>query len=399
MAWLSGYSYRKKITIESGYVDASLSNFVLDVVLASGSFTFSRARSDGYDVVFTASDGETALPFTREYYDSTNSKARFHIKVSSVSDTTDTELYMYYGKASDTDHASSGYTVWSESYAGVWHLGDTSYEDALGTYDASLLSGSTPSVTDTLWGRYLTLSSHSFGTDLAMASLASNDEVTVTIVMAWTGSGTFIPIEYSDAFYENSAFAIYLNNYGDGYPTFGECDGSNINIIYDATDCSDGTLRTLTFTMDRSGGGTTTNYSYINGVATGSRTQHGDYQADTTGNLGTETLYFGSDVGVVSPFSGTFGDLRLSTIKRSAAWIKAESYSIRQLLHSLGNEETPITPKALIASISTTITARRQISQMLSVSLSATASLLYALPPPVLDAISKVGACLYLKWT
>jgi len=66
MGWLTGWTYRKKITIDETKVDADLTNFPVLVKLTSTNFDFSKARSDGYDIRFTSSDGTTLLKYERE---------------------------------------------------------------------------------------------------------------------------------------------------------------------------------------------------------------------------------------------------------------------------------------------------------------------------------------------
>lgn len=57
------------------------------------------------------------------------------------------------------------------------------------------------------------------------------------------------------------------------------------------------------------------------------------------------------------------------------------------------------TGKSLTGMVDLTGATHRAIGKIIMPLIDATASVLYALPPPVLDAISKVGACLYLTWT
>ena len=66
MAFLPGWTYRKKLTVDSTKVDASLSDFPILVKLDNSNFDFSKAKSDGADIRFTESDGETLLKFERE---------------------------------------------------------------------------------------------------------------------------------------------------------------------------------------------------------------------------------------------------------------------------------------------------------------------------------------------
>jgi len=81
MAWLTGWTYRKKITIDETKVDADLTDFPVLVKLTSTNFDFSKARSDGYDIRFTSSDGTTLLKYERERHDATNQVAEYWVKI------------------------------------------------------------------------------------------------------------------------------------------------------------------------------------------------------------------------------------------------------------------------------------------------------------------------------
>lgn len=95
--WLSGYSCRKKLTIDHDKVDASLTDFPTLVKLTSSNFDFSKPSPNGYDIQFTSEDGLTPLSYERELYDAANQLAYFWVKVPSVSSSADTDFYMYYG--------------------------------------------------------------------------------------------------------------------------------------------------------------------------------------------------------------------------------------------------------------------------------------------------------------
>ena len=99
MAWLdSAFLYRKKITISASIVNGSvdLTDFKYPFVRTDADF--SKARSDGNDFVFTTIDGITEL--SHELVSFTANKLISHVKIPSISATSDTEIYVYYGNAS-----------------------------------------------------------------------------------------------------------------------------------------------------------------------------------------------------------------------------------------------------------------------------------------------------------
>jgi len=65
MAFLSGFDYRKKLTIDNTKVDASLSNFPVYVKLTDSNFDFSKAYENGEDIRFTSDNETTLLDYER----------------------------------------------------------------------------------------------------------------------------------------------------------------------------------------------------------------------------------------------------------------------------------------------------------------------------------------------
>lgn len=68
MGWLSGWNYRQKLTIDHTLIDADCTNFPVKVIVPFSNELFNKAKADGSDVRFTASDGATLLDFEREVH-------------------------------------------------------------------------------------------------------------------------------------------------------------------------------------------------------------------------------------------------------------------------------------------------------------------------------------------
>lgn len=135
MAFLNGWYYKKKLTIDSSIVTSIFIDAVVRIVLDSSKFNFSDAKADGADVRFTADDGETFLDFERVFHgdDGGTDKAIYYIKIPVISDSVDTDFYMYYGNADASDSANSG-DVWDDNfYKMVLHLSETG-NGTLGEY-------------------------------------------------------------------------------------------------------------------------------------------------------------------------------------------------------------------------------------------------------------------------
>ena len=154
MSWYnSSWKYRVKITIDHSKVGSDLTDFPVYVdlsTLPSGFHT--NVKSDGGDIRVTRSDGTTECPREIVFYDAANDKGELHFKANSLSSTSDTDFYIYYGNASASDYATDATygarKVWTNGYVGVYHLQATSgtqKNSATGSDDLSVSNG-TPDV-------------------------------------------------------------------------------------------------------------------------------------------------------------------------------------------------------------------------------------------------------------
>jgi hypothetical protein len=123
-----GWQYRKPLSIGAGNVGSNLTDFPVLVSLASDTDLAADAQADFDDILFTAADGTTKLSHEIEKYNETTGELVAWVKVPTVSSSADTVFYMYYGNASATNQQDPT-GVWSNGYAGVWHL----KEDPSGT--------------------------------------------------------------------------------------------------------------------------------------------------------------------------------------------------------------------------------------------------------------------------
>ncbi|MBY0369793.1 DUF2341 domain-containing protein [bacterium] len=122
-AWYpGGWCYRQKITVPHSQVGATLTDFpVLVKTTDTSNALFANAQADGDDILFSLeSDATTKLAHEIENY-SSSGELEAWVKIPSLSSTTDTVFYMYYGKA-DATNQQDGTDVWDSGYQGVWHL-------------------------------------------------------------------------------------------------------------------------------------------------------------------------------------------------------------------------------------------------------------------------------------
>ena len=109
MAWYNAsWTYRKKITIASSQVPSTQSNFPIYVDLSDlGSDFFTNVKTDGSDIRVTTSDETTEVPIDVISIDTSGQTGRLQFKATSLSSSTDTEFYIYYGNSSATAYSDS----------------------------------------------------------------------------------------------------------------------------------------------------------------------------------------------------------------------------------------------------------------------------------------------------
>jgi hypothetical protein len=122
-----GYSTYRTITVNSGQVSGTLSNFP---VLVSGvnadwantAYGGKVQNPSGYDIVFTSdAAGQVQLDHEIDSYDPGTGTAAFWVKIPSLS--SGTVFYMWYGNPAVATSQEKKTGVWSNQYSGVWHMG------------------------------------------------------------------------------------------------------------------------------------------------------------------------------------------------------------------------------------------------------------------------------------
>lgn len=128
------YAYYKTITIDKTKVSggSDLSNFPVLVKIATDNDLRTVANgghvqsNSGYDIVFAAdSGGSSLLSFEREVYTASNGQFIAHVKVPTLSASSNTIIYLLYGDSGVTTE-QGGTGAWNSNYKGVWHLNESS---------------------------------------------------------------------------------------------------------------------------------------------------------------------------------------------------------------------------------------------------------------------------------
>ena len=139
------WNYKKQITIESDYVQATEENFPVLISITDADLKDTGnggpVQTDGDDIMFTL-DG-TQLSHEIELYDGSTGKLIAWVKIPSLSHTTDTDFYMYYGNSACTSQQDAT-NVWDDNYRMVQHLEETSgtqYDSTVNDNDGASYGG------------------------------------------------------------------------------------------------------------------------------------------------------------------------------------------------------------------------------------------------------------------
>ena len=146
--WLTGWTYRKKATLDTTHLDAGQSAFPARYNIVNDTDIGASALSNGYDIRFTAEDGYNYLPYDRRSFAIAVGVANgVFFVLTGLAVWPVTEIYIYYGKA-DADDGNDPENVWINNYSAVWHLDENGnpYLDATsndndstaGTYPARI---------------------------------------------------------------------------------------------------------------------------------------------------------------------------------------------------------------------------------------------------------------------
>ncbi len=334
-AWssdLTDWGACRNITIDSGKIDANLSNFPVTLVLNNTVIDYAKTQDSGQDFRVTNSpcDGNGSIvPYEIEQWDETGNSI-VHFLASSIDSSTDTIYSYYYDNPSASDGQNTS-AVWDSNYKAVWHL------DCDGT---TTCPDSTSNNIDLI--KY-TDANNPVEFDAKLGKGQSFDGGSPTDDILNT-STTELPDDTDDQTYEFLIYADSWNLYdrifirggnGDGGGYLGVYTGGSLNFATDddgAHSRTSSTFSTGTWyhvALVRNSG---SNIIYVNGVS--QSTVGGDnWGSDTT------TAFV---IGSSNPYRGFHGDIdeaRASDIPRSAAWIKASYNSVMNSLVNYGAEE------------------------------------------------------------
>ncbi len=301
----SSWIYRKKITINASEILANETDFPVLVNVTDGDL-IGKVRSDGFDIVFTSSDGSTVLDYERERIDAQNGKLTAWVKTD-ISSTTNTVLYMYYGNGSATD-TSTTTAIWDSNYKGVWHLSD----DPTGSVLDSTINSNTMTINGTMDGD----DSVDGPAGKAFEFDGNNDFLSNTSTNGYGTPGDYTVTAWFKYGGTSGYTTIYNHNTYD--PQFGM--NNNQIMIYDGADLNSSGSDTYTdnewHRIDYRRSGNTLTF-FVDGEI------HGTVSHTATLPTATQALIAYSNFGS-EYWGGSLDEVRYSETARSNTYLKTE---------------------------------------------------------------------------
>ena len=134
-------AFRRPITLRApAAVSADVENFPAAVIIQNDAHLRDNAQTDGDDLVFVASDGETILDYEIESYDGSSGTLVAWVRIPLLRASGVTSLYLYYGD-SDARSQQNANGTWTDDAVAVWHMvgidegeRETEYRNSAGVF-------------------------------------------------------------------------------------------------------------------------------------------------------------------------------------------------------------------------------------------------------------------------
>jgi len=332
------YAYRRLITIDHTEVGTSCASNLTDFP-----FLFEMTDNDlkstagggcientnGYDIIFKDESGAILLDHEVELYDNAAGRLVAWVRIPTLSYTTDTSIYLYYGNSGITSPTENPEGVWDINYLMVHHLKESSgtLYDSAENHDSNGQNGMTYQSAGKIGYCLFFDETDDYYT---IADFAYGDTFTISMWAKVTDNvGTAYQYLYShDVYYTNPSVAILFGEESCG--TFADRSDTMAFILDNGTNnegvradvpagdknAADGSWHYITVTRVRGG----TDNLYIDGVSQDSCTGN-NTAIDPVGNIyigrrqdGASNRYLG----------GYLDEIRISNSARDLCWIETE---------------------------------------------------------------------------
>lgn len=344
IAWLDGWARRKEITLKASEIDAPGNGALTDFpVLVSVTDTqiAATALAAGTDIVFTGGDAMTMLASEVESFTPGTGQLVAWVKVPSLSATTDTKLYVYYGNPSPPAPAPE--MVWTANYLGVWHFhqdptgGNDAVRDATsGDHDGTAQQMEANDSVTAQIGRGLNFDGNNEYVDFGQVNVGNALTISMWVRIA-SGSGIKTLIANSNSGRDENGFKAFVNTVnttdrrlffesGDGTTGSGDVAVTNVDAI------TQNVFAHVAFVVNRMQG---TAQIYVNGAKV-------DVDMSIGANfLNNSDFEIGRMENNLFYFDGILDEVRIATAQRPAEWLKTSFNNQSQPgnFHTFGPEE------------------------------------------------------------
>jgi concanavalin A-like lectin/glucanase superfamily protein len=353
MAWFdNNWLYRFKVTSDQTKVDEAVDNVFYDLANAPAGF-WTHVKSDGGDIRVTQSDQVTEVAREISGFNQGSNLGSLFFKATGLSDTLNTDFYIYYGNSAASEPASGASNgknnVWT-SYLCVFHLDEASgnVTDSKGNVtgtNTGVALGSTGKIrTGGSWVDSGDQIDAGDNFDITAASLSISAWVNPTNLAS---NHTIVQKENGD---NKNGYQFFINT--SGGITLGVADAGSEHIqASNNSVVATGSLQFAFVTYD----GANVRF-YVNGTAQGAPAET-IIPTNATQNFGIGN-FVGFDFGRMV---GILDEVRVSTSVRSANWITTEfnDQNAPNTFWTTGTEENVPAPPSTSLPFITILDAKR----------------------------------------
>jgi len=336
MADLGDWGFFAKVSIQPSEVPSDRTDFPVYVDLSDLDATFfNEVQSDGADIRVTESDQSTLVPREVVAIDAGAETGELWFKAPSISSSTVTDFYIYFGNPSASAPAvtdpNGRNAVWSNGFNDVFHLqedpGGTAPQFVNSTGGDSLESKNGLSSSDSIQG----LIEQAVDFDVADRSSFDGEYVEVKGVSLPTTEGT-VSVWFKPE-------ADFTGGHDEALTCIGVAGGNERHMMYLNDNGSlrslleDGAGNTIAEYIDTFGSGSwhfatskwngSSNWIFYNGVQQGQVSNTKQLSASADQQLAASDDVSNTPAPRI-PFAGALDEYRVSNVDRSADWIETE---------------------------------------------------------------------------
>jgi len=361
MAWLAGWAKRIKLTIDAGDIDADLANFPVLVYISASSgingedisCVFDELTSDAnrLKIAVTTDDGLTECKVEIEKWVDSAETAWLWVKVPSIDDAVNTDLYLYYDHTHADNTTNVGdiesvpaEAVWESNFRAVYHMRDKTTSSVAESTTNNLTgtkSAANQPIEDTgkidKGQKYAALNTDINHADDALLDFTNSFSIEFWMKVDNTHTAQIQALVYK--YYNLKGYQVRICRTDEGAGVVGHIRfyaiaNSTTPLNVDSnTRVDDNTWRHIVCTRSADG----KIRVYVNGVI--------DSAVVTLGSAGDQSnavaFWMMNDDNFDWDYYGAIDEVRLSQIERPAEYIKADYETGRDHLLDWGTEETP----------------------------------------------------------